>query len=108
MRAVAYELQRYSRVLAAAYDTRDWWQREVWRPAEDTRIPQRDHEPRGRESIGFTRFTAPWLRTGSQWFGKSALETGQMSWAPLMQRVSSITDSPPLLPHPRPFPPHLP
>ena len=62
IRSVAYDLQRYSRVLEAAYDTREWWQREVWRPAEDPRIPQRAHEPRGRESIGFTRFTAPWLR----------------------------------------------
>ena len=92
MRCAACELQRYSRVLEAAYDTRDWWQREVWRPAEDARIPQRDHEPRGRESIGFTRFTATWLRTGLQWFGKSVLETGQMTWSTLLQRVSSMTE----------------
>jgi integrase-like protein len=92
MRAVRWEIQRYSRVLEAAYDTREWWQREVWRPAEDPRIPQRGHEPRGRESIGFTRFSAPWLRAGLQWFGKSVLETGQMTWSTLMQRVCSMAE----------------
>src|SRR5260370_39925781 len=105
MRAVAYELQRYSRVLEAAYDTRDWWQREVWRPAEDPRIPQRDHEPRGGESIGFTRFTAPWLRTGLQWFGKSVLETGQMAWTTLMQRVGPMEQIDAFLARRGPVPP---
>jgi Phage integrase family len=107
MRCVVYEIQRYSRVLEAAYDTRDWWQREVWRPTEDTRIPQRDHEPRGRESIGFTRFTAPWLRTGLQWFGKSVLETGQMAWSTLMQRISSMIEFDAFLAGRGSFPPHL-
>ncbi|MCW2933316.1 MAG: hypothetical protein JWM19_4278 [Actinomycetia bacterium] len=107
MRCVAYEIQRYSRVLEAAYDTREWWQREVWRPAEDTRIPQRDHEPRGRESIGFTRFTAPWMRAGLQWFGKSVLEAGQMTWSTLMQRVSTMTEFDAFLSGRGSFPPHL-
>ena len=107
MRCVAYEIQRYSRVLEAAYDTRDWWQREVWRPAEDPRIPQRDHEPRGRESIGFTRFSAPWLRTGLQWFGKSVLETGQMAWSTLLQRVGAMTEFDAFLAGRGSFPPHL-
>ena len=107
MRCVACELQRYSRVLEAAYDTRDWWQREVWRPAEDPRIPQRDHEPRGRESIGFTRFSAPWLRTGLQWFGKSVLETGQMAWSTLLQRVGAMTEFDAFLAGRGSFPPYL-
>ena len=55
-------------------------------------MAQRDHEPRGRESIGFTRFTAPWLRAGLQWFGKNVLETGQMTWSTLMQRVGAMTE----------------
>ena len=29
MRTVTWEIQRYSRVLEAAYDAREWWQREV-------------------------------------------------------------------------------
>jgi hypothetical protein len=107
MRCVVYEIQRYSRVLEAAYDTREWWQREVWRPAEDTRIPQRDHEPRGRESIGFTRFTAPWLRAGLQWFGKCVLETGQMAWSTLLQRVGAMTEFDAFLAGRGSFPPHL-
>ncbi len=107
MRCVAYEIQRYSRVLEAAYDTREWWQREVWRPMEDPRIPQRDHEPRGRDSISFTRFTAPWLRAGLQWFGKSVLETGQMTWSTLLQRVSTMTEFDAFLAGRGSFPPHL-
>ena len=102
-----WEIQRYSRVLEAAYDTRDWWQREVWRPAEDPRIPQRDHEPRGRESIGFTRFSAPWLRAGLQWFGKNVLETGQMAWSTLMQRVGAMTEFDAFLAGRGSFPPYL-
>lgn len=107
MRAVGWEIRRYSRVLEAAYDSREWWQREVWRPAEDPRIPQRDHEPRGRESIGFTRFTAPWLRAGMQWFGKSVLETGQITWSTLMQRVGAMTEFDAFLAGRGSFPPYL-
>ena len=107
MRCVASEIQRYSRVLEAACDTREWWQREAWRPAEDPRIPQRDHEPRGRESIGFTRFSAPWLRAGLQWFGKSVLETGQMTWSTLMQRVGAMTEFDAFLAGRGSFPPYL-
>ena len=107
MRCVAWEIQRYSRVLEAAYDTREWWQREAWRPAEDPRIPQRDHEPRGRESIGFTGFSAPWLRAGLQWFGKCVLETGQMAWSTLMQRVGAMTEFDAFLAGRGSFPPHL-
>jgi hypothetical protein len=107
MRTVEWEIQRYSRVLEAAYDTREWWQREVWRPAEDPRIPQRDHEPRGRESISFTRFSAPWLRAGLQWFGKNVLETGQMTWSTLMQRVCSMVEFDGFLDARGAFPPYL-
>jgi len=107
MRTVEWEIGRYSRVLEAAYDTREWWQREVWRPAEDPRIPQRDHEPRGRDAISFTRFFAPWLRAGLQWFGKNVLETGQMTWSTLMQRVSSMAEFDGFLNARGPFPPYL-
>jgi hypothetical protein len=107
MRTVRWEIQRYSRVLEAAYDTREWWQREVWRPAEDPRIPQRDHEPCGRQSISFTRFSAPWLRAGLQWFGKNVLETGQMTWSTLMQRVSSMGEFGEFLDARGSFPPYL-
>src|ERR1039458_10231900 len=77
------------------------------RPAEAPGIPQRDHEPRGRESIGFTRFSAPWLRAGLQWFGKSVLETGQMAWSTLLQRVGAMTEFDAFLAGRGSFPPHL-
>src|SRR5260370_22211127 len=41
MRCAAYAIQRYSRALAAASDTRAWWPREVWRPAGDPPSPPR-------------------------------------------------------------------
>ena len=107
MRAVEGEIRRYSRVLEAAYDGREWWQREVWRPAEDPRIPQRDHEPCGRESISFTRFSAPWLRTGLQWFGKNVLEAGQVTWSTLIQRVGAMAEFDRFLDARGSFPPHL-
>jgi hypothetical protein len=107
MRTVKWEIQRYSRVLEAAYDRREWWQREVWRPAEDPRIPQRGHEPCGRQSISFTRFSTPWLRAGLQWFGKNVLETGQMTWSTLMQRVSSMAEFSEFLDVRGSFPPYL-
>ena len=44
---------RCYRLLAAAYDARPWWQREVWDPAADPRIPQRAHEPRGAHCVHF-------------------------------------------------------
>src|SRR5664280_2919173 len=43
------QLWRCHRLLTAAYDTRPWWAREVWDPNLDPRIPQRPHEPRGRQ-----------------------------------------------------------
>ena len=84
-------LLRFLWLLGLAYDTRPWWQRESWHPVEDPRIPLREHEPLGRQAIHFHRITAPWLRGGTQWHGKVALETGLLRWSTLNQRVFALT-----------------
>src|SRR5664280_1039608 len=84
------QLRRCHRLLTAAYDTRPWWAREVWDPNLDPRIPQRPHEPRGRQAAHFTRIGIGWLHRGLQWYCKVALETGALSWGTVQQRVSAI------------------
>ena len=57
--------------------------RESWHPAENLRIPVRQHEPLGRQAIHFHHITAGWLRRAAQWHGKVALETGLLRWSTL-------------------------
>ena len=82
-------LRRFHRLLAAAADERPWWQREMWIPAEDARIPVRQHEPRRKDMLNFGRITLPWLRSGMQWHCKTALETGTLTWTTLLGRVQA-------------------
>ncbi len=82
-------LQRFLSLLAAATDSRPRWQREVWKPAEDARIPVRKHEPRLNDALNFGRITVPWLRSGMQWHCKAALETGTLTWTSLHHRVEA-------------------
>ncbi|OHV52829.1 MULTISPECIES: tyrosine-type recombinase/integrase [unclassified Frankia] len=84
-------LVRFLRLLALAYDTRPWWQRESWNPVEDPRIPLRAHEPQGREAIYFQRVSASRLRLGLQWYCKISLETGALRWSTVGQRVFAMT-----------------
>ena len=87
---VRQQLTRCWRLLAAAYDVRPWWQREVWSPAADPRIPQRVHEPR-RHAANFGQITAGWLRLGMQWHCKVGLETGTLAWGTVGLRVAAAT-----------------
>ena len=82
-------LERFQRQLAEASDTRPWWQRERWAPAEDARIPVRPHEPRRNDALNFARIMLPWLRAGMQWHCKTALETGMLTWTSLHHRVEA-------------------
>jgi integrase len=84
------QLTRCWRLLAAAYDMRPWWQREVWNPAADPRIPQRVHEPR-RHAANFGQITTGWLRLGLQWHCKVGLDTGTLAWGTVGLRVSAGT-----------------
>ena len=69
---------------------RPWWQREVWSPAADPRIPQRVHEPR-RHAANFGQITTGWLRLGLQWHCKVGLETGTLAWGTVELRVAAAT-----------------
>jgi integrase len=82
-------LLRFLQMLAAAADDRPWWQREVWKPAEDARIPVRKHEPRRNDTLNFHRIATPWLRSGMQWHCKVALETGTLTWTSLHHRLQA-------------------
>jgi len=87
---VRQQLTRCWRLLAAAYDVRPWWQREIWSPAADPRIPQRAHEPR-RHAANFSQITTGWLRLGLQWHCKVGLETGTLAWGTVGLRVAAAT-----------------
>jgi integrase len=89
-RNVRETLHRCYRLLWAAYDARPWWQREVWDPRLDRRIPLRAHEPLGRKAIYFHRIGQNWLRRGLQWHARVSLETGALSWSTIMQRVGAL------------------
>ena len=90
VRDVRQQLTRCWRLLAVAYDARPWWQREVWSPATDPRIPQRMHEPR-RDAASFAQITTGWLRLGLQWHCKVGLETGTLAWGTVELRVAAGT-----------------
>lgn len=81
MRHVREGLNRCCRLLWAGYDTRPWWQRELWDPTVDARIPLRRHEPLGTQTVYFRRITVPWLRQAVQWHLKTGLETGAITWS---------------------------
>jgi integrase len=83
-------LRRCYQLLWAAYDQRPWWQREVWDPALDSRIPIRAHEPTGDHSLYFQSLQPLWLRRAFQWYLKVSLETGELTWTTARARRSGI------------------
>ena len=91
VRDIRQQLIRCWRFLSVAYDTRPWWLREMWDPACDPRVPQRAHEPRGRQACNFDRITIGWLRRGLQWHCKVGLETSALSWGTVQLRADAIT-----------------
>jgi len=91
IRDIRQQLSRCWRFLSVAYDTRPWWLRETWDPACDPRVPQRPHEPRGRQACYFDRIGTGWLRRGLQWHCKVGLETGALSWGTVQLRADTMT-----------------
>lgn len=78
------------RLLDLAYDTRPWWRREEWDLTLDQRIPRRAHEPSGRQVVNFTRLKQPWLREAVQWYCKTSLDTGALTWSTVLARVHAL------------------
>jgi hypothetical protein len=91
IRDIRQQLSRCWRFLSVAYDTRPWWLRETWDPACDPRVPQRAHEPRGRQACYFDRIGTGWLRRGLQWHCRVGLETGALSWGTVQLRADTMT-----------------
>jgi integrase len=76
--------------LVVVYHDGDWWELDVWNPICDPRIPQRDHEPSGRNVANFSDLTAPWLRAGAKFWLKTYLETGAYTWSSVKSRLDSL------------------
>jgi integrase len=89
-KTVREQLLRCYRLLWAGYDTRPWWQREIWDPTVDHRIPIRAHEPLGRKAVHFDRILTGWLRDGLQWCSRVCLDTGALTWSTVHVRVSAL------------------
>ena len=92
MRNIRALLTRMMRLLVTALDTGPWWHLDQWNPAEDTRIPLRDHEPMGRYSVRFDRIDTPWLRRGLQWHCKVGLDTAALSWSTVHRRIVAVNE----------------
>jgi integrase len=89
-RDLTYALRRCYKLLCFAYDSRPWWEREVWDLQLDLRIPRREHEPGGTHALYFDRITQPWLRRGLQWHLRIGLETGQFTWSTCRVRLTGL------------------
>ncbi len=90
LKPVYWGLRTCYRLLHIAYDTRDWWEREVWDMRIDRRIPVRSHEPPRKPSINFGLLSQPWLRRGAQWHGKVGMDTGELRWSSVRERVTGL------------------
>jgi integrase len=92
MKAIRGLLTRMLRLLVTALDTGPWWQRDLWDPVEETRIPLRDHEPMGRYAVRFDQIGTRWLRHGLQWHCKVAMDTGLLTWSSVHRRAAAIRE----------------
>lgn len=90
MKPPRWALRTCFRLLHIAYDPREWWELEVWDRRLDPRIPLRAHEPTGKKTINFLSLEQDWLRRGLQWHGKIGLETGQMRWTTVCERLTGL------------------
>jgi integrase len=90
LRPSRWALRTCYRLLHLAYDPRDWWEHEVWDRRLDERIPLRVHEPTAKKTINFLAIEQPWLRRALQWHGKVGLETGQLRWATVRERLTGL------------------
>ena len=89
-RDLTMALRRCYKLLCFAYDTRAWWEREIWDLQLDVRIPRREHEPGKTAALYFDRITQRWLRRGLQWHLRVGMETGLFGWATVRQRLASL------------------
>ena len=70
-----YQLRRWQDELVYSYHRGEWWRLDVWNPLLDPRIPQRDHEPNGRNVLNFAHLSSPWLREAAKWLQRHITAT---------------------------------
>jgi integrase len=87
---LTWMLRRCYRLLCFAYDTREWWEREIWDLQLDTRIPRREHEPNWTSALYFDQVSQRWLRRGLQWHLRIGMETGMFGWSTAGRRLTSL------------------
>lgn len=85
-----YQLRRWQDELVYSYHRGEWWRLDVWNPLLDPRIPQRDHEPNGRNVLNFAHLSSPWLREAAKWWLGDALESGRYTWSSLKSRNDGL------------------
>ena len=76
-------LRQLQDVLVYPYHRGQWWELNVWNPQLDRRIPQREHEPLGRNVVNFSHLTSDWLREGAKLWLSANLSAGTMTWSTL-------------------------
>ncbi|MEV3986246.1 site-specific integrase [Nonomuraea sp. NPDC049758] len=76
--------------LAHAYHGGEWWRLNVWNPALDGRIPQREHEPQGRTVANFSQLTTDWFREAAKWWLSVQLSTERYVWSSVKSRLDHL------------------
>ncbi|MEU8136524.1 tyrosine-type recombinase/integrase [Streptodolium elevatio] len=76
--------------LAHAYHDGEWWRLNVWNPALDRRIPQREHEPQGRTVANFSQLTTDWFREAAKWWLSVQLSTERYVWSSVKSRLDHL------------------
>jgi integrase len=87
---LTWTLRRCYRLVCFAYDTREWWEREIWDLQLDPRIPRREHEPEATHAMYFDHISQRWLRRALQWHLRIGMETGQFGWSTAGRRLTSL------------------
>jgi integrase len=85
-----HRLRGLQDVLVYPYHHGQWWELDVWNPLLDQRIPQREHEPSGRNVMNFSRLTSPWLREAAKLWLSASLSNGTMTWSSLKVRLNNL------------------
>lgn len=84
------QIRVWQDMLAYPYHQGPWWELNVWNPLLDNRIPQREHEPSGRNLANFSWLTSSWLRDGAKLWLSAGLSTETMSWSTVLSRLDNL------------------
>ncbi|MFE5604132.1 tyrosine-type recombinase/integrase [Streptomyces coelicoflavus] len=87
---VEHGLKHLQDRLAHAYHDGEWWRLNVWNPALDRRIPQREHEPYGRTVANFSQLTTDWFREAAKWWLSVQLSTERYVWSSVKSRLDHL------------------